>query len=319
MDKSILYCSGACKKNYYIYHALLLLCDENYSSMACFKTLHNLFFYLFSNLTENKRNEVVKMWMNTVQKPPIDDAHYYKVTFNWIKSITQKDHVGYAAYASKADLISKIVKPFINGKGTYVDYGAGDCKFAKDMGTLLNLKPFSIKVPNGHVVQTPQTALCEEIGMITTTELKIPKDTRVLVFNFALHHLDSVDIVKEKIQEAYAKLPLNALMVIYDHNSDNDIWLNLIHILIEIKSFRGTLPELLVFMKELTGRYRSSYFDKENVTKWCKKVGFSFKKHIQKPSQTKDVCDKTTDLSNTMVLCFKKQLKSRRITDTILT
>jgi hypothetical protein len=318
MDNTILYCSGACKKNYYIYHVLLILCDDNYSSLACFRTLHNLIFYLFSNIIENKRNEIVRKWMDTLQKKT-DDEYYYKITYNWIKSITQKDHIGYTAYASKADLISKIVKPFINGKGSYVDYGAGDCKFAKDMGTLLNLKPYSIKVPNGHVVQTPQTALCEEIGMITTTELKIPKDTRVLVFNFALHHLDTIDIVKEKIQEAYAKLPVNALMVIYDHNSDNDIWLNLMHILIEIKSFKGTLPELLKFMKVYITRYRSSFFNQNEVTKWCKKVGFSFKKHIQKPSQTTDVCDKTTPLSNTMVLCFKKQLKSRRITDTILT
>jgi hypothetical protein len=319
MDSSILYCSGACKKNYYIYHALLLLCEDNYSSLSCFKTIHNLFYYLFSNISEHKRNEIIKLWMDTLQKKKIDDEYYYKITYNWIKSITQKDHIGYAAYASKADLISKIVKPFINGKGSYVDYGAGDCKFAKDMGTLLNLKPYSIKVPNGHVVQTPQTALCQEIGMITTTDLKIPKDTRVLVFNFALHHLDTIDVVKEKIQEAYAKLPINALMVIYDHNSDNDIWWNLMHILIEIKSFKETLPELLKFMKNYTIRYRSSYFNQSNITKWCKKVGFSFKKHIQKPSQTTDVCDKTISLSNTMVLCFKKQLKSRRVTDTILT
>ena len=318
MDKSILYCSGTCAKNYYIYNALLLLCDDNYSSMACFRTLHNLIFYLFNNISENKRNEIIRKWMDTLQKKTADD-YYYKVTYEWIKSITQKDHIGYSAYASKADLISKIVKPFMVGKGTYVDYGAGDCKFAKDMGTLLNLKPYAIKMPNGHVVQTPQITLCEEIGLITTTELKIPKDTRVLVFNFVLHHLDSIEMVKEKIQEAYAKLPLNGVLVVYDHNSDNDIWLNLVHILIEIKSFKGTLPELLKFMKNFVKTYRSSYFNKENITKWCKKVGFSFKKHIQKPSQTTDVCDKVTPLSNTMVLCFKKQLKSRRITDTILT
>jgi hypothetical protein len=66
-------------------------------------------------------------------------------------------------------------------------------------------------------------------------------------------------------------------------------------------------------MKELTIRYRSSYFNQTEVTKWCKKVGFSFKKHIQKPSQTKDVCDKKTDLSNTMVLCFRKESKTRRV------
>jgi hypothetical protein len=318
MDQSIRYCSGACVKNYYIYHALLLLCEENYSSMACFRTIHNLFYYLFNNISENKRNEIARVWMDTLQKKTPDE-YYYKATFEWIKSITQKDNIGYTAYASKADLISKIVKPFLVGKGTFVDYGAGDCKFAKDMGTLLNLKPFAIKVPNGHVVQTPQTSLCEELGLITTTDLKIPRDTKVLVFNFALHHLDSIEIVKEKIEEAYAKLPLNGLLVVYDHNSDNDIWLNLIHILIEIKSFKGTLPELIKFMKHLVSTYRSSYFNKENVTKWCKKVGFSFKKDIQKPSQTNDVCDKTVPLSNTMVLCFKKQLKSRRVVDTILT
>jgi len=280
--------------------------------MACFRTLHNLIYYLFNNISEHKRNELVRGWMDTLQKQTVDE-HYYKITFEWIKTITQKDYVGFASYASKADLISKAVKPYYKGNGYYVDVGAGDCKFSKDMGTLLGLKPYTIKVPNAHVIQTPQTALCEEIGLITTSDLRIPKDTRVLVFNYSLHHYGSIEIIKSKIQEAYAKLPKNGILVIYDHNSDNDIWLNLMHILLEIKFFKSTLPELNKHMKSYRTTFRANYFNSSLMTEWCKKVGFSFKKFIQKPSQTKDVCDKITDLSNTMVLCFRKESKTRRV------
>ena len=105
-----------CIKNYYIYNALLLLCDDNYSSMACFRTLHNLIYYIFNNISEHKRNELVRGWMDTLQKQTVDE-HYYKITFEWIKSITQKDHVGFSSYASKAELISKVVKPYYKGNG----------------------------------------------------------------------------------------------------------------------------------------------------------------------------------------------------------
>lgn len=313
MDTSILHCSGACTKNYYIYHSLLVLCDDNYSSMACFRTLHNLMYYLFNNISENKRNEVVKVWMDTLQKHQIDDDYYYTITYNWLKSVTQKDNIGYSAYSSKADLISKIVKPFMAKKGTYVDFGAGDCKFSKDMGTLLGLKPYTIKMPNGHTVQTPQTALCEEIGMITTSDLKIPKDTSVLVFNYCLHHFGTEEKIKAIIHDAYAKLPKNGLLVIYDHNSDNDIWLNLMHIILEIKFFKSTLPDLKKHMKAYRTNFRATYFSKDKIITICKTIGFTFKKYIQKPSQTKDVCDKEIDLSSTMVVCFKKQSKTRRV------
>ena len=311
MDTSIVYCSGTCSKNYYIHHSLSLLCHDNYSSIDCFKTIHNLIYYLFNNISENKRNELVKLWMDTVQTP-IDDEYYFTITYNWMKSITQRDNVGYAAYASKADLISKVVKPYMAHKGTYVDFGAGDCKFSKDMGTLLGLKPYTIKMPNAHAVHTPQGALCKEIGLITTSELRVPKDTSVLVFNYCLHHFKTEEKIKAIIQEAYDKLPQKALLVIYDHNSDNDIWLNLTHILLEIKFFKSSLPELKKHMKAYRANFQATYFNKTHITNICKKVGFTLKKFIQRPSQTKDVCDKSHDLSNTMILCFKKQSNTRK-------
>jgi hypothetical protein len=119
--------------------------------------------------------------------------------------------------------------------------------------------------------------------------------------------------IKAIIQDSYAKLPQNGILVIYDHNSDNDIWLNLMHIVLEIKFFKSSLSDLKKHMKTYRSNFKTTYFNKSKIVGICKKVGFTFKKFIQKPSQTKDVCNKNHDLSNTMILCFKKQANTRRV------
>ena len=43
-----------------IYDAVQRLCVYNYSTLECFNTIHNLFNYIFSNISEYKRNELEK-------------------------------------------------------------------------------------------------------------------------------------------------------------------------------------------------------------------------------------------------------------------
>jgi SAM-dependent methyltransferase len=326
-------CWGKCKDNYFIYNALRILCNYSYSTIECFKTIHNLFYYLFSNISEYKRNELAKQWMDTLILSKGDkitrgvpDSVYSKYIYEWYHSIDKKDVVGYpnTMIDTKIQDMVQLIKPNLSNKhkdALMIDIGSMDCQIARDLSFLLGMVPISVSIPYGHRTRKDQTDICKNIDLIKY-EKKFAKMIRskysakvqVIIFNHSLHHFESQEEIENALQQAYLLLEKGGILLIRDHDSSNDVFINLQHIVLEMKYSKDM--ELLDFQKHMhdyTLAFQSHYLNQKLIKQLCKNIGFSYKTFLKKQTNIKDVCNKEIDISSTMYLCFKKQSKTRRV------
>jgi SAM-dependent methyltransferase len=309
------------KKNS-IYHTIHQLCIYNYSTLECFKTIHNLFYYLFSNISEYKRNELAKQWMDTiVSNKPSPDSHYSKLVYDWYHSIDKKDVVGYPTTIidNKTQDIVTLIQRYTH-KGLLIDIGSSDCQLAKDISSLLHMKPISVTIPHGHKTRKYQLEICQEIDKIKYDKCFVKQirsfseKVGVILFNHSLHHFGSQAAIQKALSEAYSLLEKGGVLLIRDHDSENDLFIDLQHVVLEMKYSSG-LPfqEYQTNIKKFIHSFQSYYFNANIIKEWCKKIGFSYVSMLKKKTNIKDVCNADIDISNTVYLCFRKQAKTRKV------
>lgn len=309
------------KKNS-IYHTVHQLCLYNYSTLDCFKTIHNLFYYLFSNISEYKRNELAKQWMDTiVSTKPCPDSHYSKLIYDWYHSIEKKDVVGYPTTIidNKTQDIVNLIQRYTH-KGLLIDIGSSDCQLAKDVSSLLHMKPISVTVPYGHKTRKYQLDICKEIDKIQYDKHFVKRirsfseKVGVILFNHSLHHFGTQEAIQKALREAYSLLEKGGVLLIRDHDSDNDLFIDLQHVVLEMK-YSSSLPfqEYQTTIQKYIHSFQSHYFNASVMKEWCKKIGFSYVSMLKKKTNIKDVCNADIDISNTVYLCFRKQAKTRRL------
>jgi len=300
-----------------IYNALHRLCIYNYSTLECFKNIHNLFYYLFSNISEFKRNELAKQWMDTmVANKPFPDSHYATIVYEWYHSIEKKDIVGYPTNIidNKTQDIVDLIKPYARKNTVLIDIGSSDCQLAKDISGLLDMKPISATIPHGHRTKKYQLDICKQIVTIPYKEVSFIKEkVGTILFNHSLHHFSSVEAIKTALKQAYLLLEKGGLLLIRDHDSKNDTFINLQHVVMEMKySTEMPVREYQEHMKKYVGSLKTSYFNVVTMKEWCRQIGFTYMKVMKKKTNIKDVCNANIDISNTVYLCFRKQAKTRR-------
>ena len=308
------------KTEHTIYDAVQRLCIYNYSTLECFKTIHNLFYYLFSNISEYKRNELAKKWMDTVQGNPVVDAHYAKLVYEWYHSIEKKDVVGYptSIIDNKIQDIVKLIS-HAHKHTLLIDIGASDCQLAKDIAAILHMKPISVTVPHGHKTKKYQMDVCKEMEVLTYGKDFVKRirsfheKVGVIVWNHSLHHFGSNEAIRHALKEAYVLLEKGGLLVIRDHDSENDTLIDLQHVVLEMKySTQLPMADYQAYMKKYIAGLRTSYFNARVIKEWCKQIGFTYRSIMKKKTNIKDVCNQDIDISNTMYLCFQKQAKTRK-------
>ena len=325
-------CSSKCRDNYFIYNAVRLLCHYNYSTIECFKTIHNLFYYLFSNISEYKRNEIAKQWMDTILsskgdkiKRDIPDSYYSKLLYEWYHSIDKKDVVGYPTTMidSKIQDMVQLIKPNLTNKhkdALLIDIGSTDCQMARDVSFLLGMVPISVSILHGHKTRKEQSEICKNIDLVKYEPhfAKMIRDkysakVQAILFNHSLHHYESMEAIQKALQQAYLLLEKGGVLIVRDHDSSNDVFINLQHIVLEMKYSKDmNLADFQKHMHEYTLAFQANYFNQKLIKQWCKKIGFVYKSNLKKQTNIKDVCNKEIDISNTMYLCFKKQSQTRR-------
>lgn len=309
------------KKNA-IYHTVHQLCIYNYSTLECFKTIHNLFYYLFSNISEYKRNELAKQWMDTiVSTKPSPDSHYSKLVYDWYHSIDKKDVVGYPTTIidNKTQDIVTLIKRYTH-KGLLIDIGSSDCQLAKDVAGLLHMTPISVTIPHGHKTRKYQLDICKEVDIIHYDKhfvkqiRSFSEKVGVILFNHSLHHFGSKKAIQKALNEAYSLLEKGGVLLIRDHDSDNDLFIDLQHVVLEMKYSSG-LPfqEYQTTIQKFIHSLQSYYFNVSMMKEWCKQIGFTYVSMLKKKTNIKDVCNADIDISNTVYLCFRKQAKTRKV------
>ena len=303
---------------YGIYDAVQRLCVYNYSTLECFKTIHNLFYYLFSNISEYKRNELAKQWMDTmVVKTPSSDAHYAKLVYDWYHSIDKTDVVGYPTNIidNKTQDIVDLIKPYARKNTVLIDIGSSDCQLAKDISGMLGMKPVSATIPHGHKTKKYQLDICKQIVTIPYKEVgMVQEKVGAILFNHSLHHFTSVAAIKSALHGAYRLLEKGGVLLIRDHDSENDMFIDLQHVVLEMKySTELPMKEYQAHMKKYVASLKTHYFNVAMIKEWCKQIGFVHVKMMKKKTNIKDVCNADIDISNTVYLCFRKQMKTRRV------
>jgi predicted SAM-dependent methyltransferase len=303
---------------YGIYDAVQRLCVYNYSTLECFKTIHNLFYYLFSNISEYKRNELAKQWMDTmVVKTPSSDAHYAKLVYDWYHSIDKTDVVGYPTNIidNKTQDIVDLIKPYARKNTVLIDIGSSDCQLAKDISGMLDMKPISVTIPHGHKTKKYQLDICKQIMTIPYKEVgMVQEKVGAILFNHSLHHFTSVASIKAALQQSYRLLEKGGVLLIRDHDSENDMFIDLQHVVLEMKySTELPIQEYQAHMKKYVASLKTHYFNVAMMKEWCRQIGFTYRKVMKKKTNIKDVCNADIDISNTVYLCFRKQVKTRRV------
>jgi len=306
-----------------IYKAVHQLCIYNYSTLECFKTIHNLFYYLFSNISEYKRNELSKQWMDTiVSTKPSPDSHYARLVYDWYHSIEKKDVVGYPTNIidNKTQDIVNLVKPYARKHTLLIDIGSSDCQLAKDIAGMVDMRAVSVTIPHGHKTKKYQLDICKQIDTMHYDKHFVRRikgfteKVRVVVFNHSLHHFSSSEAIQRALKEAYTLLETGGVLLIRDHDSSNDMFIDLQHVVLEMK-YSSDLPmkDYQDHMKKYIASLQTSYFNIAMMKEWCKKIGFTYKTVLRKKTNIKDVCNADIDISNTVYLCFQKQARTRRV------
>jgi hypothetical protein len=304
-----------------IYDAVHQLCVYNYSSLECFKTIHNLFYYIFSNISKYKRSELAKQWMDTmVSHTPSTDAHYAKLLYHWYHSIEKRDIIGYPT--SILDNKTQDIVKLIHGHKhkIFIEIGSGDCQLARDITAMLHMKPVSVSIPHGHKSKRYKFDTCSQIHAITYDKHFIkrirsfPEKVGAILFNHALHHFSSNEAIQRALQEAYFLLEKGGILVIRDHQSVNDMFIDLQHVVFEMKySMELPMKEYEEHIKKYISSLKTHYFNVKIIKEWCKQIGFTYRSMLKNKSHIKDVCNQEVDISNTVYLCFQKQDKTRKI------
>ena len=296
---------------YGIYDAVQRLCVYNYSTLECFKTIHNLFDYLFSNISEYKRNELAKQWMDTmVVKKASPDSYYAELVYKWYHSIDKKDIVGYPTNSidNKTQDIVDMIKPYAHKNTVLIDIGSSDCQLAKDISDMLGMRPVSVTIPHGH-----RHDICKQITL-PYREMHVSGKVGAILFNHSLHHFRSASAIQKALKDAYLLLEKGGVLLIRDHDSENDMFINLQHVVMEMKSSTElSLQEYKEHMKKYVASLKTSYFNVARMKEWCRQIGFTYMKVMKKKTNIKDVCNDDIDISNTVYLCFRKQMKTRRV------
>ena len=300
-----------------IYDALHRLCIYNYSTLECYKTIHNLFYYLFSNISKYKRNELAKQWMDTmVANRPFPDSHYAALVYDWYHSIDTKDVVGYPTNIidNKTQDIVDLIQPYARKNTALIDVGSSDCQLAKDISVMLDMKPLSVAIPHGHKNKY-QLDICKQVVTVPYKEMSgIKEKVGVILFNHSLHHFTSVSAIKSALQQSYRLLEKGGLLLIRDHDSENYTFIDLQHVVLEMKYSTGMpVREYQTHMKRYIASLRTHYFNVTMMKEWCKQIGFTHVNMMKNKTNIKDVCNADLDISNTVYLCFRKQAKTRRV------
>lgn len=302
---------------YGIYDAVQRLCVYNYSTLECFKTIHNLFYYLFSNISEYKRNELAKQWMDTmVVKKASPDSHYAELVYKWYHSIDKKDVVGYPTNIidNKTQDIVDMIKPYARKNTVLIDIGSSDCQLAKDISGMLNMTPVSITIPNGHKTKKYQLDICKQITTLPYRDMHVSGKVGAILFNHSLHHFKTSAAIQKALKDAYLLLEKGGVLLIRDHDSENDMFIDLQHVVLEMKySTELPIQEYQAHMKKYVASLKTSYFNVAMMKEWCRQIGFTYMKVMKKKTNIKDVCNADIDISNTVYLCFRKQVKTRRV------
>ena len=302
---------------YGIYDAVQRLCVYNYSTLECFKTIHNLFYYLFSNISEYKRNELAKQWMDTmVIKKASPDSYYAELVYKWYHSIDKKDVVGYPINIldNKTQDIVDMIKPYARKNTVLIDIGSSDCQLAKDISGMLNMTAVSMTIPNGHKTKKYQLDICKQITTLPYKDMHVSGKVGAILFNHSLHHFKTAAAIQKALKDAYLLLEKGGVLLIRDHDSENDMFIDLQHVVLEMKySTELPIQEYQAHMKKYVASLKTSYFNVARMKEWCRQIGFTYMKVMKKKTNIKDVCNADIDISNTVYLCFRKQLKTRRV------
>ena len=302
---------------YGIYDAVQRLCVYNYSTLECFKTIHNLFYYLFSNISEYKRNELAKQWMDTmVVKKASPDSYYAELVYKWYHSIDKKDVVGYPTNIidNKTQDIVDMIKPYARKNTVLIDIGSSDCQLAKDISGMLNMTPVSVTIPHGHKTKKYQLDICKQITTLPYRDMHVSGKVGAILFNHSLHHFKTSAAIQKALKDAYLLLEKGGVLLIRDHDSENDMFIDLQHVVLEMKySTELPIKEYQAHMKKYVASLKTSYFNVAMMKEWCRQIGFTYMKVMKKKTNIKDVCNADIDISNTVYLCFRKQVKTRRV------
>jgi len=289
--------------------------------MDCFKTIHHLFYYHFPNISEYKRNELAKQWMDTiVSSRPYSNAYYAKLVYDWYHSIEKKDVVGYPTTVIDSNIqnIVDFIKPYARKNKLLIDIGSYDCQLVNDVSAMVGMKPVLVTLPHGHRTKKYYLDICKQIDTISYKHFgkqirDFPEKARILLFNHALHHFASIEAIQHTLRQVYNLLEPGGILLIRDHDSTNDLFIDLQHVVLEMK-FSNNLPlsEYQSHMKKYMESLKTHYFNVESMKEWCKKIGFTYRKMLKQKTNIKDECNTEIDISNTFYLCFQKSSKTRK-------
>jgi len=271
---------------------------------------------VFSNISEYKRNELVKLWMDTmVSSKSFSDSYYSKLVYEWFHSIEKKDVVGYPTILDNTQDIVDLIQRYKN-KGLFVDIGSSNCQLAKDISNLLHMKPISVTIPHGHKTLQYQEICKDKIHYdkhFIKNIRSLSEKVGVVFFNYSLHHFGKKESIQRILRESYGILEKGGILLIRDHDSSNDLFMDLQHIVLEMKhSNELSFSQYQTHIQEYIHSLQSHYFNVNNMKQWCKEIGFTYVSS-KKKTNMKDICNTEIDISNTVYLCFRKQASTRKI------
>jgi SAM-dependent methyltransferase len=248
-----------------------------------------------------------------VVKKASPDSYYAELVYKWYHSIDKKDIVGYPTNSidNKTQDIVDMIKPYAHKNTVLIDIGSSDCQLAKDISDMLGMRPVSVTIPHGHT--TRYHDICKQITL-PYRDMHVSGKVGAILFNHSLHHFRSASAIQKALKDAYLLLEKGGVLLIRDHDSENDMFINLQHVVMEMKSSTDlSLQEYKVHMKKYVASLKTSYFNVARMKEWCKQIGFTYMKVMKKKTNIKDVCNDDIDISNTVYLCFRKQMKTRRV------
>jgi predicted SAM-dependent methyltransferase len=248
-----------------------------------------------------------------VVKKASPDSHYAALVYKWYHSIDKKDVVGYPSNMidNKTQDIVDMIKPYAHKHTVLVDIGSSDCQLAKDLSSMLGMTPVSVTIPNGHKVKRSQLDICKQIPAYK--DMHVSGKVGVILFNHSLHHFKTEAAIQKALKEAYHLLEKGGVLLIRDHDSENDMFIDLQHVVMEMKySTELPMEEYQKHMKRYVASLKTSYFNVAMMKEWCRQLGFTYMKVMKKNTNIKDVCNADIDISKTVYLCFRKQAKTRR-------
>jgi SAM-dependent methyltransferase len=251
-----------------------------------------------------------------VVKKASPDAHYAKLVYDWYHSIDKKDVVGYPTNIidNKTQDIVDMIKPYARKNTVLIDIGSSDCQLAKDISGMLGMTPVSVTIPNGHKTKKYQLDICKQITTLPYRDMHVSGKVGAILFNHSLHHFRTATAIQKALKDAYLQLEKGGVLLIRDHDSENDMFIDLQHVVLEMKySTELPMEEYQAHMKKYVASLKTSYFNVAMMKEWCRQIGFTYMKVMKKKTNIKDVCNADIDISNTVYLCFRKQAKTRRV------